>query len=133
AGGVVSMERAAEKVAPQAGERPHQDHTVRLLNPRGRVPISLIIDDSTCLVNLNRFAIPQFAAASGSWQRFQQPWRDWPHEIPDAFVRQFGEWCAEKGVKGKYSIVPYPACVGRIDRVLPGWTAEELDASLELV
>jgi hypothetical protein len=29
--------------------------------------------------------------------------------------------------------VPYPACVGRIDRVLPGWPAEALDASLELV
>jgi hypothetical protein len=114
-------------------EPPQQDETVRVLNPRGRVPISLIIDDSTCLVNLNRFAIPQFATAWGSGQTFRQPWREWPHEIPDAFVRKFGEWCAAHGVKGKYSIVPYPACVGRIDHVLPGWTAEELDASLELV
>src|SRR3954453_13611446 len=126
------MEKAAEKVGPQRGEWPRQDQTVRVLNPRGRVPISLIIDDSTCLVNLNRFAIPQFAAASGSWDRFQQPWRDWPDGSPDAFVRKFGGWCAANGVKGKDSIVPYPACVGRIDRVLPGWTAEELDASLDL-
>ena len=27
-----------------------------------------------------------------------------------------GEWCAELGVRGKYSIVPYPACVGWMDR-----------------
>jgi hypothetical protein len=127
------MEKSAQESTPERGERQHQDQAVRVLNPRARVPISLIIDDSTCLVNLNRFAIPQFAAAHGSWERFPQPWRDWPHEIPDAFVRRFGEWCAAQGVKGKYSIVPYPACVGRIDRVLPGWTAEELDASLELV
>jgi hypothetical protein len=31
-----------------------------VLNPRARVPVSIIIDDSTCLVNLNKFAIPQF-------------------------------------------------------------------------
>ena len=130
---VAGLALAAEEAAPPYGERPQQDQTVRVLNPGGRVPISLIIDDSTCLVNLNRFAIPQFAAAWGGRQTFPQPWREWPQEIPDAFVRKFGEWCAAHGVKGKYSIVPYPACVGRIDRVLPGWTAEALDASLELV
>jgi hypothetical protein len=36
-------------------------------------------------------------------------------------------------VKGKYSIVPYPACVGRLDRMLPGWTMKELEDSIELV
>ena len=36
-------------------------------------------------------------------------------------------------MKGKYSVIPYPACVGRIDRVLPGWTAEALDNSLDVV
>ena len=46
------------------GERPHQDAQVKVLNPRTRVPVSIIIDDSTCLVNLNKFAIPQFAAAN---------------------------------------------------------------------
>jgi hypothetical protein len=97
------------------------------------VPVSLIIDDSTCLVNLNRFAVPQFATAWGNGERYQHAWRDWPHEIPDSFVRKFGEWSAENGVKGKYSIVPYPACVGRVDRVLPGWTEAELDASIALV
>jgi hypothetical protein len=105
-----------------------------VLNPRCRVPVSLIIDDSTCLVNLNRFAIPQFDQAHrGGNPAYKKPWRDWPAEIPDAFVRKFGEWCADSGVKGKYSIVPYPACVGRLDRLIPGWTQAELDASLDLV
>jgi hypothetical protein len=36
-------------------------------------------------------------------------------------------------VKGKYSIVPQPACVGRLDRILPGWTQRELKDSLDLV
>jgi hypothetical protein len=48
-------------------------------------------------------------------------------------VRKFGEWCHEHGIKGKYSIVPFPACVGWLDRYLPGWTKNELKKSLKLV
>jgi hypothetical protein len=116
------------------GERPPRVEGVTVLNPRHRVPLGLIIDDSTCLVNVNRFAMPQFDAAfAGANKTYHRDWRDWPVEIPDAFVRKFGEWCAAQGVKGKYSIVPYPACVGRLDRMLPGWTQRELNDSLELV
>jgi hypothetical protein len=85
-------------------------------------------------VNLNRFAMPQFDQAFvGANKTYHRNWREWPHEIPDSFVRKFGEWCAGAGVKGKYSMVPYPACVGRLDRMLPGWTQRELSDSLELV
>jgi hypothetical protein len=116
------------------GERPPRSPDVTVVNPRNRVPIGLIIDDSTCLVNLNRFAIPQFDQAFGGKNpTYHRQWRAWPEEIPDSFVRKFGEWCAENGVKGKYSVVPYPACVGRIDRILPGWTQRELDESIKLV
>ncbi|NNJ26221.1 twin-arginine translocation signal domain-containing protein [Alienimonas chondri] len=104
-----------------------------VLSPRGRVPLSFVIDDSTCLVNLGRFAVPQFAEAWPGRAEYQKPWRSWPTEIPDAFVRSFGEWCAERGVKGKYSVVPNPACVGWLDRTLPGWSARALADSLSLV
>lgn len=117
---------------PVPGERPMQDESVTVLNPRNRVPLSFIIDDSTCLVNLNRFAIPQFAAGWG-YKGFEQDWRAMPVEIPDDFVRKFAEWCGEREIKGKYSIVPYPACVGRLDRELPGWTSRQLTASIDLV
>src|SRR6266545_4855243 len=91
-------------LAQLAGERPPRADGVRVLNPRARVPVGLIIDDSTCLVNLNRFAMPQFDAAFvGANKTYDRNWREWPVEIPDAFVRKFGEWSAENGVKGKYS------------------------------
>ena len=125
---------APSLLAQIAGEGPKRAEGVTVLNPRNRIPVSLIIDDSTCLVNLNRFAMPQFDAAFGGANKtYLRNWREWPVEIPDAFVRKFGEWCAEHGVKGKYSIVPYPACVGRLDRQLPGWTQRELQESIELV
>lgn len=115
------------------GRRPRQDEGARVLNPRSRVPVSLIIDDSTCLVNLAHFAMPQFAQVWPGRQQYQKPWRQMPREIPDAFVRKFALWCREHGVKGKYSIVPNPACVGWIDRDLPGWSPRQLRDSLELV
>jgi hypothetical protein len=125
---------ASEVLAQVPGDRPASSAGVSVLNPRHRVPVGLIVDDSTCLVNLNRFSAPQFAQALGPDSKHAQlKWREWPVEIPDSFVRRFGEWCAEQGVKGKYSIVPYPACVGRLDRMLPGWTQRELANSIELV
>lgn len=113
------------------GDRPARPEGVRVLNPRGRIPVSLIIDDSTCLVNLAHFAIPQFAQVFPD--RYTQDWKALPREIPDAFVRKFAGWCHEHGVKGKYSIVPAPACVGWLDRELPGWSRPDLEASLDLV
>lgn len=79
------------------------------------------------------FAMPQFAEAWPNRDEYRHPWKQWPREIPDRFVREFGEWCAEHGVKGKYSIVPNPACVGWLDRELPGWSRRELRDSLKLV
>lgn len=118
-----------------AGQRPARTPAgVEVLNPQARVPVGLIIDDSTCLVNLNRFAMPQFDQAfEHAAAVYHRNWRDWPLEIPDSFVRKFAEWCSDQGVKGKYSIVPYPACVGRLDRMLPGWTQKELQESLQVV
>jgi hypothetical protein len=113
------------------GERPKQAEGVRLLHPRNRVPLSLIIDDSTCLVNLAHFCIPQFAEIFPD--TVKQDWKKLPREIPNSFVREWGEWCHENGVKGKYSVIPYPACVGWLDRDLAGWSKRELDDSIKLV
>jgi hypothetical protein len=102
-----------------------------VLNPCNRVPVSLIIDDSTCLVNMAHFGIPQFAEVFPD--QYKQDWRKLPREIPDSFVREFGEWSLENGVKGKYSVVPCPACTGWLNRFIPGWTKKELQQSLNLI
>jgi hypothetical protein len=43
------------------------------------------------------------------------------------------EWCDLHGVKGKYSMVPYPACTGWLHRILPGWSSADLQRSLDIV
>ena len=117
--------------AQERGERPVQSPDVKIITPRGRVPISFIIDDSTCLANLAHFGIPHFAQVYPD--RYRQDWAKLPKEIPDKFVRKFGEWSREHGIKGKYSIVPYPACIGRVDQKLPDWSKQQLEESLKLV
>jgi len=116
------------------GERPAPPpEGVEVLDPfGGRVPVSFIIDDSTCLVNMGYYCMPQFAEAWGR-ERYELDWRKWPREIPDDFVRRFGEFCQGECVRGKYSVVPYPAMVGWVDREIPGWTRRELVASRRLV
>lgn len=123
----------AETEAPANAHGVIQAEGVKVLYPRDRVPLSFIIDDSTCLVNMGHFCTPQFHACYPDRVEYQKDWRSWPREIPDAFVREFGEWCGEHGVKGKYSVVPNPACVGWLDRELPGWSRSDLQNSLKLV
>jgi hypothetical protein len=56
---------------------------------------------------------------------------DMPVEIPESFARKFGEWCAEHGVKGKFSFVPMPGGLGTIDLGLPGFSRARLDSWIE--
>lgn len=104
---------------------------IQILNPRNRVPVSFIIDDSTALVNLAYYGIPQFQEVFP--ENYKQDWRKLPREIPDSFVEEFLNWCDDHGVKGKYSMVPYPACTGWLNRFIPGWTKQELQDSISLV
>jgi hypothetical protein len=122
---------AALAMSPRSGFSADTSIEVEVLNPRNRVPVSLIIDDSTCLVNMAHFGIPQFGEVFPD--QYKQDWRMLPREIPDSFVREFGEWSLEYGVKGKYSVVPYPACTGWVNRFIPGWTERELKDSLALI
>ena len=109
----------------------HPMEKATVLNPCARVPVSFIIDDSTALVNMAYFGIPQFKEVFP--EKYKQDWRKLPREIPDSFVLEFLEWCDVHGVKGKYSMVPYPACTGWLHRFIPGWSKTELEHSLRIV
>jgi hypothetical protein len=88
-------------------------------NPLGRVPVSMILDDSCPVVNLSHFWIKL---------RHGREAKNVPSiEIPVAFLRKFGEWCLEHGVKGKYSYVPMPGGLGTIDLGLPGFPKSMVD------
>ncbi|MCZ7646302.1 MAG: hypothetical protein M5U26_13635 [Planctomycetota bacterium] len=107
--------------------------------PLLRVPVSVIIDDSAPCVNLGYYWLEQREA----WMNRHRP-GGIPEEdrlrfeknranfraIPAEFARRFGEWCLDAGVKGKFSLIPCPAHLGRIDERLEGHSGAELDAWL---
>ncbi len=116
--------------------------TVTVGNPLLRTPLALLVDDSCPVINLTYYWIRQRQA----WLAKQMPNAPFkpgngdpsklhlvPQTIPAAFARKWGEWCAESGVKGKFSMVPYPAGVARIDQGFPDFPQAEFDGWLRTV
>ena len=62
-----------------------------------RVPLSLIIDDATLLVNLNYFFMRDRNLVDGQNRR----WEDVPVVHPESFTREFAQWCLEQGREGQ--------------------------------
>ncbi len=93
-----------------------------------RVPLSIIFDDSTVLVNLNYFFMRDRNLVDGENRR----WQDVPVVHPESFVREFAEWCIEHGVRGKFSVVPCPAALGRIDEGLPLFSKAQQESWLRM-
>lgn len=93
-----------------------------------RVPLSLIIDDSTVLVNANYF-----------WMRDRNPvddqqrrWEDVPVVHPESFTREWAQLCQAHGVRGKFSVIPCPAALGRLDQGLPLFSRAQQESWLAM-
>lgn len=101
---------------------------VQIENPLCRVPVSMILDDSCPVVNLSHYWLRLRRRAGRPTGTADSTSDDMPVEIPESFARRFGEWCAEHGVKGKFSFVPMPGGLGTIDLGLPGFPKARLDS-----
>jgi hypothetical protein len=90
--------------------------------PRGRTPLSLIVDDPCPFINPLYYFHLQV-------DRIPNP----PHEknIPLEFFQSFARWARERGIRGDFSVLPYPAGLGRIDRGLDGCDERELRGWIE--
>jgi hypothetical protein len=97
-------------------------------NALDRVPLSIIFDDSTMLVNLNYFFMRDRNLIDGEPRR----WEDVPVVHPESFTREFAEFCLEHNVKGKFSVVPCPAALGRLDHGLPMFSKAQQESWLKM-
>jgi hypothetical protein len=118
-------------VCARAEERPR----VIVCNPLRRTPLSLIIDDSCPVINKAYYWIQQRHdwrlrhepnSPPSGWEVHYDKLPVMPNAIPARFAEEWGQWCGEQGIRGKFSMVPFPAGVGRIDRGFPGFPPEEL-------
>ena len=96
---------------------------IQIEKPRLGVPVSLIVDDPTPCVNpLYYFRVQVDHEAST------------PHEptIPLDFLEQFIAVSHAHGIRGKWSVIPYPAGLGSIVDAWPGCDRHELNRWIEL-
>ncbi|MCU0915232.1 MAG: hypothetical protein MUC88_11800 [Planctomycetes bacterium] len=108
---------------------------VTVCNPLRRTPLSLIIDDSCPVINKAYYWIKQRHdwrlkhapnTAPSGWEVHYDKLDRMPNAIPAAFAAEWGEWCGAQGIRGKYSMVPFPAGMGRIDKGFPGFPEHQL-------
>lgn len=104
-------------------------------NPLLRTPLALIVDDSCPVINKAWYWIQsrhewrmkcQPDRPPSGWEVHHDKLAQMPNTIPATFAQEWGDWCGEEGVKGKFSLVPFPAGVGRVDQAFPGFPAQEL-------
>ncbi len=83
----------------------------------GKIPVSLIVDDGG-VINMSHFHQLQVK-----------------HDllIPVSFARKFAGICRKNGIKGKFSIVPVPAGLGRLDGVVQQVPKRQVEAMLDLL
>ena len=83
----------------------------------GKTPISLIIDDGSPVD-------PLFYEIPGYETQFL---------VPAEFTRRVAETFEKYDLRGKFTVIPMPSCLGRIDRSLKRVPQEHLETFLKLV
>ena len=92
-------------------------------HPNLRVPISLIVDDPAPCINPLWYFRHQMDG---------QVVPVYPRTIPLSFMDSWCRWVSDSGVRGDFTILPFPAGLVCIDRNLEGCDPEKLRAWLRL-
>ena len=98
--------------------------------PNLRIPISFIIDDSAPCINPLYYFRKQVNRIDFPIVREGVPML---REIPNNFLFDFIKLINEEEVKGKFSLLPYPAGLGSIEKGLEGFKEREVKEFVSLV
>jgi hypothetical protein len=86
-------------------------------NISGKIPISLIIDDGSPVD-------PLF---------YELPGYETPFLVPAEFTRRVADTFDKFDVRGKFTVIPMPSCLGRIDQSLKRVPQDHLEEFLKLM
>lgn len=92
------------------------------------LPISLIIDDSTPLVNLYWWHAAEAQKTDAPVLTTGEPVA---RDIPVGFLHDFVDVVQEHGMRGKFSVVPCPGALGKISEGWPGCDMDEMREWIE--
>lgn len=137
AGGSTGLGRAMAALSrdPKTASKGAGPFAISVCNPLLRTPLSLIIDDSCPVINKAYYWIKDMHdwrlrhepnSRPSGWEVHYDKLGRMPNAIPASHAAKWGEWCGEQGIRGKFSLVPFPAGVGRIDKGFPGFPQTEL-------
>jgi hypothetical protein len=77
---------------------------IKIEKPRLGIPISLIIDDAVPCINALYYFNTQVRHEKEHHHQY----------IPLSFMEQFVEVCSRQGIRGKFTVLPYPAGLGSL-------------------
>lgn len=86
-------------------------------NLSGPIPVSLIIDDGSPVD-------PLF---------YELPGYETPFLVPHEFTRRVADTCDQFNLRGKFTLIPMPSFLGRIDKSLKRVPQEHLEEFLKLI
>lgn len=87
--------------------------------PGLRLPLYFIVDDPAPCINL------------AFYEQYWQPGH--VRDVPNTFTSAWADVVEEFGVRGKFSVLPIPAAIGRIDRPLPDVAPADQEEFLRIV
>lgn len=85
--------------------------------PNLRASIALIVDDPAPCINPLWYFRHQVD---------RQPTPVYERTIPLSFMEEWCRWVGEAGIRGDFTILPYPAGLGHVDKGLEGYDAGEV-------
>ena len=94
------------------------------------LPLTIIIDDPAPLINVYWWHV---AESEGTDRPVLSTGVPVARDIPVDFLEQFIDVVERWGVRGKFSVLPYPAALGPIDVGWPGCDEAELARWIDLV
>lgn len=94
------------------------------------IPVTLIVDDPAPLINVYWW---HAAESQGTDRPAQASGESIARDIPVDFLRRFVDVITHRGIKGKFSVLPYPAGLGAITDGWAGCDQRALTTWLDLV
>jgi len=94
--------------------------------PNLRTPFSFIVDDSTPCINPLYYYRLQVGPSTPEYYSETKA-------IPNDLLVEFTQIVTENGVKGKFTVIPYPAGLGSIETWLEGYSVAEMREWLGIV
>lgn len=94
------------------------------------IPISMMVDDSAPLINVHWWHVAEEQRTNRPMAASGEPV---VRTIPVDFVGHFADIIGKWGMRGKFSVLPYPAGLGKISEGWPGCDTKALSEWIETV